>query len=124
MSAAAALCLPRAGPAPRIALIGAFPFPLPQGSQVLVAQQARALEAAGASVTLICYGSGTGPVPGSLDIVRIPRALSPRRLRAGPSIAKPLADAALVGAYLGAHRRRRFAVALAHNAEAALVGLA
>ncbi len=126
----AALPLPAApsasgsGAAPRIALIGAFPFPVPQGSQVLVEQQARALAAAGAVPTFLCYGSGQDRRAGALDIVRIPRALSPRRMRAGPSFAKPLADAALVGAYLSAHRRRHFDLALAHNAEAALVGLA
>jgi hypothetical protein len=37
-----------------VALVGAFAFPYPQGSQVFFAQQARALMAAGARVTLVC----------------------------------------------------------------------
>ena len=41
---------------PRVALLGAFPFPLAQGSQIFAAEQAAALAAAGADVTLFCYG--------------------------------------------------------------------
>ena len=48
---------------PRIALLAALPFPLPQGSQVFVAEQACALARAGARVTLMCYGDGVD-VPG------------------------------------------------------------
>ncbi len=54
----------------------------------------------------------------------MPRLLSPWRLRAGPSPLKAPADAALAAAFAAAHRRRRFEVALAHNAEAALAALA
>jgi glycosyltransferase involved in cell wall biosynthesis len=75
-------------------------------------------------VTLLCYGRGAGAEPPGLAVVRIPRSLSPRALRAGPSPGKPVADAALLAAYVAAHRRRRFEAALAHNAEAALVAIA
>jgi glycosyltransferase involved in cell wall biosynthesis len=112
------------GATPRLALLGAFPFPLPQGSQTYVRDQARALAAAGAGVSVLCYGRGAGVAPPDLDLVRIPAALSPRALRSGPSLGKPLADAALLAAYVTAHRRRRFDAALAHNAEAALVAIA
>ena len=79
----------------RLAVVAAFPFPLAQGSQIFVAEQVRALAAAGARVTLFCYGSGEGEPPEGLEIVRVPRRLSPRSLRAGPGLGKPLADAAL-----------------------------
>ncbi|UCE84889.1 MAG: glycosyltransferase family 4 protein [Deltaproteobacteria bacterium] len=108
----------------RIAVLGAFPFPVPQGSQVYAAEQARALLRAGALPTLICYGRGRGPDPADLDVLRASRALSPRRLRAGPSPLKPFADLSLLAALVRAHRRRRFDVVIAHNAEAALVALA
>jgi glycosyltransferase involved in cell wall biosynthesis len=108
----------------RIAVLGAFPFPVPQGSQVYAADQVRALVHAGARPTLICYGRGGGPDPEDLELVRVPRAFSPRRLSAGPSPWKPLADLGLLATLVREHRRRRFDVVLAHNAEAALVALA
>ena len=104
-----------------VALVGAFPFPYPQGSQVFFAGQAHALQAAGACVTLVCYRRGAGAVPADLAVVRAPFA--PRRLASGPSPAKPLADLALAASLLAAHRRTRFDAVLAHNAEAALAAL-
>lgn len=137
----------RAAAAPasvRAALLAAFPFPLPQGSQVFVAEQARALARAGYNVTLLCYGDGAVQQGGGtdadalrcagVDVVRAARWLSRAPLRAGPSWRKPLADAALLGRWLSvaraarrdeaAGRGARFDVVLAHNAEAALVALA
>jgi glycosyltransferase involved in cell wall biosynthesis len=55
--------------------------------------------------------------------VRIPRALTPRRVRAGPSPGKPFADAALAAMLARAQRHRRFDLAIAHNGEAALIAL-
>jgi glycosyltransferase involved in cell wall biosynthesis len=106
----------------RLALIGAFPFPLPQGSQVYFEGQARALAQAGADPLLITYGTRQ---PAALGLAQrtTPRALSPSALRSGPSLAKPVADAALLATYVRAHRRRPFDVALAHNAEAAVVAI-
>jgi glycosyltransferase involved in cell wall biosynthesis len=108
----------------RIALIAAFPFPLPQGSQIFVRDQAIALERAGARVTLFCYGRGNGDDPPGLSIVRTPRALSPRRQRSGPSASKPFADLAIAATFARACWRAPFDVALAHNSEAALAALA
>jgi glycosyltransferase involved in cell wall biosynthesis len=74
-------------------------------------------------VTLFCYGSGSGPEPPGLPLARIPRLFSPGRLRAGPSLGKPLADAGLAAALVRAQRARPFDLALAHNGEAGLVAL-
>ena len=93
----------------RVALVGAFPFPYPQGSQVYFGQQRDALRRAGAEVLSITYPE---PRPGR------------QPARSGPSIAKPLADARLLRALVGAYRRARFDVVIAHNAEAAVVALA
>jgi glycosyltransferase involved in cell wall biosynthesis len=109
---------------PRLALVGAFPFPVPQGSQVYFADQARALRDGGAEVVLFVHGRGAGPLPPDLDCVRAPAALSPRRLRAGPSLLKPLADAALARRLAAEAQHRPFDALLAHNAEAALLCLA
>jgi len=96
---------------------------MPQGSQLYARDQALALRAAGAEVTLFCYGTGSGPEPPGLPLVRIPRLLTPRRVRAGPSPGKPIADAALAARLVRAQRAGRFDLAIAHNAEAALTAL-
>jgi glycosyltransferase involved in cell wall biosynthesis len=108
----------------RVAILGAFPFPLDLGSQLFVRDQTRALARTGAMPTLLCYGSGDGAADADLAIERVPRALSSRGLRSGPTLAKPVTDAAFVGTFIAAHRRHRFDIALAHNGEAALVALA
>ena len=104
-----------------VALVGAFPFPYPQGSQVFFAEQACGLQTAGARVTLICYGRGMGAPPADLTLVRAP--LAPRKLTSGPSPGKPLADGALAAALWATHRRTPFDAVLAHNSEAALAAL-
>jgi len=109
---------------PRIALLAAFPFPAPLGSQHYCAEQARALVAAGARVTIFCYASGEGAVPDGAQVVRTPRALSPRALRAGPNPGKLPADVALAATFLRRTRTEDFDVVLAHNAEAAAIALA
>ena len=124
-----------------------MPFPLPQGSQVFLGAQARALAAAGATVTLFCYGRGAAtPAPGpeapetvdrgarrdlggappqaAVTLRRTPRLLSPVPLRSGPSAGKPLADAALLATLLHAGGRRRYQVVLAHHAEAVVIACA
>lgn len=111
-------------PAPRLALLGAFMFPAPQGSQVFLRDQALALAKAGASVSILCYGHGVGPAPPGLPLIRIPSAISPRSYRSGPSAGKLLADAALVARTRRAVREGGIDAILAHNAEAALVALA
>ncbi|MDH4016437.1 MAG: glycosyltransferase family 4 protein [Actinomycetota bacterium] len=110
--------------APRLALLGAFPYPLPQGSQVYFEDQARALTRAGCDCTLFTYGRGAGPPPEDLRVVTSPTATAPRRMRSGPSLDKPFADAALYRTYLEACRETRFDAVLAHHSEAAAIAIA
>ncbi|MDG2332800.1 MAG: glycosyltransferase family 4 protein [Myxococcota bacterium] len=115
-------------PTPRLALLGAFPYPYPQGSQVFFTEQAQALQTAGSRPTLFTYGAGRGTPPEDLRLVRSFARLSPRTLKSGPQWGKPLADLGLLASWIaGARRARRegdpFAFALAHNVEAAVVGL-
>jgi len=109
-------------PGPALALVGAFPFPYPQGSQVFMAEQARALARAGAAPVLFTYGRGQGAAPDDLAHRSAPRWTAPRRMRSGPHWGKPLADAALL-ATLRRQAGSRFPFALAHNAEAACIAL-
>ncbi len=108
----------------RLALLGAFPFPYPQGSQIFVAEQARALMNAGHRPVLFSYGRGMGEPPRDLELAATARWTAPRAMRSGPQWGKPLADAALLARYRREAARARFDVALAHNAEAALIALA
>ena len=108
----------------RLALLGAFAFPLAQGSQVFFVEQARALTAAGARPRLLVYGRGQGAQPSDLEVERIARWVSPRAFGSGPSWGKPVADAALLARYLCAVGRERIECTLAHNAEAAYIALA
>ena len=116
-------------PPPQLALMGAFAFPFPQGSQIFFAEQARALTAAGARPTLLCYGRGSDHAPGDLERITPPAWLAPRAMGSGPRWAKPLADLALLGTWQAAARRagqqqQPFEFVLAHNAEAAIIALA
>jgi glycosyltransferase involved in cell wall biosynthesis len=90
---------------------------------VFVREQARALRAAGADVTLFCYGTGEGPAPPDLSLVTAPAVLSPAALRAGPSLGKPLADALLARRLAAAARSARLDAVLAHNVEAGVAAL-
>jgi len=108
----------------RLALLAAFRFPAPQGSQRYADEQARALAAAGADVTLFCYGRGDGRDTGALQLVRSAPWLAPSRPSARLDLRKLPSDAALMTALVHAHRAARFDAVLAHNAEAALLALA
>jgi glycosyltransferase involved in cell wall biosynthesis len=94
----------------RLGLVGAFPFPYAQGSQVYLSAQRDALEAAGAECETFTYAT-------------LPGWLAPRSQRSGPRLKKPIANAALAAALVAAHRRRPLDALLAHNAEAAVIGI-
>jgi len=116
-------------PAPRVALLGAFAFPYPQGSQIFFAEQAKILAEAGNRPALLCYGSGVGTTPENIERIPAPKRLAPRAMGSGPQWGKPVADLALLGTWLRAARRARrrgkpFDFVLAHNAEAAAIALA
>jgi glycosyltransferase involved in cell wall biosynthesis len=115
----------------RILLVGAFPYPLSQGSQVYFREQARALREAGADVELLTYASGLTEAESdwrSDDFVHHtpPASTAPRRLRSGPSWGKPRADWALamtlrqrIASFSG---HDAYDAVLTHNAEACLAG--
>jgi glycosyltransferase involved in cell wall biosynthesis len=84
----------------RLLLVGAFPYPHHQGSQIYFREQARALRNAGAEVELLTYASGLGPMEADSEsdgfLHHTPPAwTAPRRLNSGPAWGKPLADIAL-----------------------------
>ena len=118
----------------RLLLVGAFPYPHHQGSQVYFQEQAIALRAAGADVELLTYAS-QGPVGADLDRWRAldgflhhkaPAWTAPSGRRSGPSLGKPMADLGLAYALNDAIASSIYDTALfdcimTHNIEAALV---
>ena len=117
---------PKPSPRPprRIALVAACPFPTSQGSQVFIHQLACALTSAGHEVHVVAYGFGEYAQETPYRVHRTPAWVPSRKLRAGPSLWKPLLDALLALRLLGVCRRERIEVIHAVNYEAAFVGAA
>lgn len=91
--------------------------------------QAHALTACGARPELLTYGRGVGPHPEDLVLHRAAQWISPRSMRSGLKWGKPIVDLALARTWKETAARARaegdsFACLLAHNAEAAGIGLA
>jgi len=106
----------------RIAQVGAFPFPSPQGSQVFVHGMAKALMKRGHAVEIHCYGYGFGEVAPGLTLRRCATPAGYRRLRAGPDLMKPALDLSLAASVWRA-ARDGVDVLHAHNYEAPLACL-
>ena len=106
-----------------VAVVGACPFPVPQGSQVFLGDCASMIRDAGHATHLVVYGYGTGPDPQG---VKVHRAWNPpwaSRTVAGPSWAKPLQDAALGRRLRDVVRREQIDIVDAHNYEALMVAV-
>ncbi|MCB9663023.1 MAG: glycosyltransferase family 4 protein [Alphaproteobacteria bacterium] len=105
-------------------LVGAFPFPLPFGSQVLAGGMARALARRGHAVRLATYGHGEGDGPEGVERVRPPALGRLGVLRSGPSPDRPLQDLLLLRAVRRTLAARPPDVIVAHHVEAVGVALA
>jgi glycosyltransferase involved in cell wall biosynthesis len=108
----------------RIAMIGACPFPVPQGSQTLIADTARAMQQAGHEVHLITYGYGIGDAPGDLTVHQTRTLPCAHKTTAGPSFLKPLLDTFLAAAIRRVTREHAIDIVHAHNYEALIAALA
>lgn len=99
--------------------VGAFPFPLHQGSQVYVRGLSEALARRGHRVVVACWAGGRGEVRG-VRVVRargVPGAVE----RSGPHWSRLPQDLALVAAVRRILREERVDVVHAHNVEAPVV---
>jgi glycosyltransferase involved in cell wall biosynthesis len=119
----------------RLLLVGAFPYPHHQGSQIYFQEQAIALRRAGAEVDLLTYGRGTQPAPDDLDRWRAldgfahyktPAWTAPGSMGSGPGWGKPLADASLFMTLRDAIASKlpqsgQYDAILTHNAEACVL---
>ncbi len=66
----------------RIAMVGACPYPVPQGSQVFLRDTARGLRARGHDVHLVVYGYGVGEDTSGLPLHRCARIPGARKTAA------------------------------------------
>jgi len=108
----------------RIAMVGACPYPVPQGSQVFLRDTALALHSRGHAVHLVVYGHGIGSDTSGLPIHRARRIPGDRRTAAGPSLVKPFLDLALYCTLRQVIQSEKINVVCAHNYEALLTALA
>ncbi len=107
----------------RIACVSACPYPVPQGSQVFLRNNALALQLRGHYVCLVTYGHGQGKDKSGLPIFRSRRIPGDAKTQAGPSFAKPFLDLALVSTLRRVIREEKIDVVIAHNYEGLLVAL-
>jgi len=108
----------------RVAIVGACPYPVPQGSQVFLRDTALALRERGHDIHLVVYGYGEGIDESGLQIHRSAHVAGGHHTKAGPTLAKPLLDFALVATLRAVVRSERIEVVQAHNYEGLLVALA
>jgi glycosyltransferase involved in cell wall biosynthesis len=108
----------------RIAMVGACPYPVPQGSQVFLRENALALQSKGHEVHLVVYGHGIGEDTTGLTIHRCRRLPWDARISAGPSLIKPFLDFALLMTLRRVIHEQRIDLVCAHNYEALLIALA
>lgn len=107
-----------------IAMVGACPFPTPQGSQVLIRQSAEALGARGHRVTVLAYHVGNLGIPVRVPVLRTPGVPRYRHLGSGPSWGKTLLDPLLAARLWRLVRAEPIDIVHAHGYEAALIALA
>jgi len=108
----------------RIAVVAACPYPVPQGSQVLIRDTACLLRDRGHDVQLFTYGYGIGDCPAELTVRGAGSKRGARRTKAGPSLAKPLQDYQLLRTLKDALSEESFDCLYAHNYEGLAIALA
>lgn len=107
----------------RLALVAGCPYPVPQGSQVFIKENALALRKMGNDVHLIVYGYGTGPTNEDINIHRTPNLVNYRNTASGPSIKKAILDLIMTKTVREVCRTYQIQVLFAHNYEGLLIAL-
>lgn len=101
--------------------MGAFPFPLYQGSQVYVRGMSVALARRGHQVVLGCYHHGASPDPEGVTVVRAAPVPGGRVVRSGLHWSKPVQNVLLARTVRRIIRDYKPDIIHAHNVEAPLV---
>lgn len=106
-----------------VAVVGACPYFVPQGSQVYLRETAGAFALAGCKVHLVVYGYGADVKDDGVTVHRAPNVFGARKTAAGPSFAKPFLDAALARTLRRVIREYAIDIIDAHNYEGLAVAL-
>lgn len=107
----------------KIALLAGCPYPVPQGSQAFIRENALALQKRGHDIHLIVYGYGAGPSVDNFMIHRCPNIPRGNRTSAGPSFKKIGIDLLMVKTVKRVCREQNIRVLFAHNYEGLIISL-
>jgi 1,2-diacylglycerol 3-alpha-glucosyltransferase len=107
----------------RVLTLAASPFPMSQGSQVLLAGLAETLQERGNRVEIVAYAAGEDQAGTAVPVRRIPRLPFGQRQDSWPSFSKPFLDLLLARQSLAVARETRPNILHAHNFEGLLVAL-
>ncbi len=107
----------------KIALVAGCPYPVPQGSQAFIRENALALQKRGHDVHLIVYGYGVSPSVDNFKIHRCPNIPGENRTSAGPSLKKIWLDLLMVKTVKRVCREQSIQVLFAHNYEGLIIAL-
>ncbi|MCX8063838.1 MAG: glycosyltransferase family 4 protein [Candidatus Hydrogenedentes bacterium] len=107
----------------KVGLVAGCPYPVPQGSQIFIKENALALKRLGNEIHLIVYGYGTGATNEDIYIHRAPNPLSYHRTSSGPSIKKVFLDLMMIKTLKDVCKTHDIQVIFAHNYEGLLISL-
>ncbi len=107
----------------KIAFVAGCPYPVPQGSQAFIRENALALRQRGHEIHLIVYGYGTNHSTDNFQIHRGPNIPGENRTSAGPSIKKIWLDLLMVKTVQRVCRERNIQILFAHNYEGLIIAL-
>ncbi len=107
----------------KIALLAGCPYPVPQGSQAFIRENALALQKRGHDIHLIVYGYGAGPSVDNFMIHRCPNIPRENRTSAGPSLKKVWFDLLMVKTVKRVCCEQNIQVLFAHNYEGLIISL-
>lgn len=107
----------------KIALVAGCPYPVPQGSQAFIRENALSLQKRGHEVHLIVYGYGTSFSVDNFKIHRCPNIPGENRTSAGPSLKKVWLDLLMVKTVKKVCREQNIQILFAHNYEGLIIAL-
>ena len=105
----------------RVLVIGPTPFFSDRGCHIRIYEEARWLKRLGLEVRVLTYYAGQDPL--GIELVRSGRWVGYKKLEAGPSIRKPLADLSLLAGLRKEIKRYKPKILHCHLHEGAFIGL-
>jgi 1,2-diacylglycerol 3-alpha-glucosyltransferase len=108
----------------RVAMVAACPFPANHGSPASIREMSQMLAAMGHEVHIVTYPNRQDIPVNGVQIHRVARLGSAKKVRVGPFWQRPIWDLLMILKLCRVIRRHRIQIVHAHNYEGALVGYA